>query len=59
VLTDSKGFFKCHRSYLVYLPNIDYFNATEIKTKAGRRVPIARGYSKAFQDAYFSVMFKE
>ena len=59
VLTDNKGFFKCHRSYLVYLPNVDYFNTAEIKTKAGRRVPIARGYGKAFQDAYFAAMFKD
>lgn len=58
-LSDSKGFFKCHRSYLVYLPNVDYFNNTEIKTKSGRRIPISRGYGKAFQDAYFAMMFKE
>lgn len=58
-LSDSKGFFKCHRSYLVYLPNVDYFNNTEIKTKSGRRIPISRGFGKAFQDAYFAVMFKE
>lgn len=58
-LSDSKGFFKCHRSYLVYLPNVDYFSNTEIKTKSGRCIPIARGYGKAFQDAYFAVMFRE
>ena len=58
-LSDSKGFFKCHRSYLVYLPNVDYFSNTEIKTKSGRSIPIARGYGKAFQDAYFAAMFQE
>lgn len=58
-LTDSRGFFKCHRSYLVYLPNVDYFNNMEIKTKSGRHIPIARGYGKAFQDAYFAIMFNE
>ncbi len=58
-LSDSRGFFKCHRSYIVYLPNVDYFSSTEIKTKSGRRIPIARGYGKAFQDAYFTIMFKE
>lgn len=58
-LSDSKGFFKCHRSYLVYLPNVDHFSNTEIKTKSGRRIPISRGYGKAFQDAYFAMMFKE
>ena len=58
-LSDSKGFFKCHRSYLVYIPNVDYFSNMEIKTKSGRHIPIARGYGKAFQDAYFAVMFRE
>ncbi len=59
LLTESKGFFKCHRSFLVYLPNVDYFNNSEIKTKSGRLIPIARGYGKAFRDAYFDAMFKE
>lgn len=58
-LSDSKGFFKCHRSYLVYIPNVDYFSNNEVKTKSGRRIPIARGYGKAFQDAYFTIMFKD
>ena len=53
------GFFKCHRSYLVYLPNVDHFNTTELVTKAGRAVPIARGFGKAFQEAYFARMFQE
>lgn len=56
-LTDCDGFFKCHRSYLVYIQNVDHFNMTEIITKSGHRVPIARGYGKAFQEAYFSWMF--
>lgn len=57
--TESDGFFKCHRSYLVYLQNVDHFNQTEIITKSGHVVPIARGYSKAFQEAYFAAMFKD
>lgn len=57
--TESDGFFKCHRSYLVYLPNVDHFNQTEVITKSGHTVPIARGYGKAFQEAYFSTMFKD
>lgn len=55
--TDSDGFFKCHRSYLVYLPNVDHFSSSEITTKSGRNIPIARGYAKAFKDAYFALMF--
>lgn len=58
-LSDSMGFFKCHRSYLVYIPNVDYFSNTEIKTKSGRKIPIARGYAKGFQEAYFSIMFHD
>mgnify|MGYP002586648165 CR=1 FL=1 len=58
-LTVSTGFFKCHRSYLVYLPNVDHFNNNEIFTKSGRSIPIARGYGKAFQEAYFAHMFQE
>ncbi len=57
-LNDSEGFFKCHRSYIVYFPNIDHFSMTEIITKSGYRVPIARGYGKAFQEAYFAFMFQ-
>ena len=58
-LTASLYFFKCHRSYLVYLPNVDSFNSTEIKTKFGRTIPIARGYAKTFKDAYFAAMFRD
>ena len=58
-LTENNGFFKCHRSYLVYLPNVDHFSSNEIITKSGRSIPIARGYGKAFQEAYFAQMFGE
>ncbi len=58
-LSVNKGFFKCHRSYLVYLPNVDYFNNTKLITKSGRNIPVARGYAKALQDTYFSIMFQE
>ena len=58
-LNNQNGFFKCHRSYLVYLPNVDHFNTTEITMKSGRQIPIARGFSKSLKDAYFSVMFQE
>lgn len=58
-LVSEDGFFKCHRSYLVYLPNVDHFNSTEIIMRSGRCVPIARGDAKAFQEAYFAQMFRE
>lgn len=58
-LSNSKGFFKCHRSYLVHIPNVDYFSSTEIMTRSGQSIPIARGYAKDFQNAYFSKMFHD
>jgi len=58
-LPDSKGFFKCHRSYLVNLKNIRHFSNVELTTKTGRQIPIARGYGKPFQDAYFAMMFQD
>lgn len=58
-LTSSDGFFKCHRSYLIYLPNVNHFNQASAVTKTGRTVPIARGYGKTFQEAYFTAMFHD
>ena len=58
-LTLENGFFKCHRSYIVSIPNTDHFSSTEVLTRSGLAVPIARGYAKAFRDAYFDYMFQE
>ncbi len=58
-LSGHPAFFKCHRSYLVYLPNVDHFNTTELLTKSGHCIPIARSYSKTFKEAYFALMFQE
>ena len=57
--TEEDGFFKCHRSYLVYMPNVDRFGTTELRMKSGSSIPIARGYGKAFKEAYFSMMFRD
>lgn len=58
-LPQEAGFFKCHRSYVVCLQNVDRFDSSELTTFSGRRVPIARGYNKAFKEAYFNRMFGE
>ncbi|MDD3404446.1 MAG: LytTR family DNA-binding domain-containing protein [Hespellia sp.] len=58
-LTRNNGFCKCHRSYLVYLPNVNHFSNNEIITRSGRSIPISRGYGKAFQEAYFTTMFQD
>lgn len=57
-LGENQGFFKCHRSYLIGMNNVDYFNNTEIYTKQKKRIPIARGFGKSFKEAYFNFMFK-
>ena len=53
------GFYKCHRSYLVYMPAVDHFNSLEIETKSHKKIPIARSCTKDFKGAYFEYMFKE
>ena len=58
-LTNEEGFFKCHRSYLAYLQNVDHFSTTELSTKSGKVIPISRNYAKAFKDAYFAQMFQD
>ncbi len=55
----NNSFFKCHRSYLVYLLNVDHFSSSNIITKSGRNIPIARSCAKAFKEAYFARMFQE
>jgi len=56
-LNCENGFFKCHRSYLVYIPAVDSFTTSKIRTKIGCNIPIARGKGKSFEDFYFSYMF--
>ncbi len=56
-LLTQDGFIKCHRSYIVSIPNVNLFNSSEIIMNSGCRIPIARGAGKVFRDAYFSYMF--
>lgn len=56
-LSIEEGFFKCHRSYIVNLLNIDTFMKSEVITKTGNRVPIARAIQKDFKEAYISYCF--
>lgn len=58
-LEAENGFFKCHRSYLVSLSQVDYFNSSELRMQSGLSIPIARSYSKDFKDAYFAYMFQK
>ncbi len=56
-LSIEAGFFKCHRSYIVNLLNIDAFIQSKIITKTGYRVPLSRTAQKAFKEAYVSFYF--
>ena len=56
---EEKGFYKCHRSYLVALNCVETFSKAELRTKSGARIPISRDNGVAFKDAYFAYMFPE
>lgn len=56
-LSIEAGFFKCHRSYIVNLYNIDTYIQNDVITKTGKRVPISRAAQKDFKDAYIAFYF--
>ena len=56
VFTPEKGFFKCHRSYIVNLSHIKQFTRTMVTTVISS-VHISRNNYSAFKDAYISNMF--
>ena len=58
-LTLSDGFFKCHRSYIVNLHQIDTYSAKEIQLRSGICIPISRSHHKEFETAYFSAIFSK
>ena len=46
-----KGFFRCHKSYLVNLKYVDVYNRREVKLENGERIVIAkRRYDKFVQE---------
>lgn len=58
IFTLEKGFFKCHRSYIVHLSHVEQFTKTQINTNNGSILPISRNSYCAFKEAYFSYMFQ-
>ncbi len=58
-LAANKEFFKCHRSYIVNINYIDKYTSKEIRMHNGCCIPISRSYQKAFETAYYSVLFGE
>lgn len=51
------GFFKCNRSYIVNIYQIDTYTLKEIKMRSGYRIPISRNRHKEFEAAYFELLF--
>lgn len=58
VFTMEKGFFKCHRSYIVNMKYIEQFTKTQLITKTGIKIPVSRNNYAVFKDTYFSYMFQ-
>ena len=54
-----EGFFKCHRSYIVSIHQIDTYTSKEITMRCGCRIPISRTCRKEFESAFFSVLFQK
>ena len=51
------GFFKCSRSYIVNMHQIESYCAKEITMRGGFRIPISRNRHREFEEAYFRVLF--
>ncbi|NBK97253.1 MAG: response regulator transcription factor [Erysipelotrichia bacterium] len=58
-LAKQTQFYKCHRSYIVNMHNIDYFDTHSIVTKSSLSIPIARGSFEQFKQHYFDYMFNQ
>ena len=58
LLSNTTGFFKCHRSYIVNISNIDSLALNEVNTKTGRRVPVARKMQKYFKKEFIAFYFQ-
>ena len=58
LFTIDKGFFKCHRSYIVNMAYVNQFTKTDI-IMGIHTVPISRNRYSEFKEAYFEHMFHE
>ena len=57
LFSQNKGFFRCHRSYLVNLNYIQEFTKNQITTNNGTIIPISRKNYTTFKEAYLDYMF--
>lgn len=51
------GFFRCHRSYIVNLNNVEQFTKSTITTDLKSDIPISRNRYATFKEIYFNHMF--
>lgn len=58
VFSPARGFYKCHRSYIVHLSHVAQFTRTTITTSQHASIPISRNSYAAFKEAYFQHMFQ-
>ena len=56
-LTLNDCFIKCHRSYIVNINHVETYTLKELKMRSGCRIPISRSFQKAFESAYFTILF--
>lgn len=56
--SEDKGFFLCHRSYIVNLNYVEKFSKTSLITSSHVTLPISRNRYTAFKEAYFHHMFR-
>lgn len=56
-LTVKEGFFRCHRSYIVNLQQVDHYTQKELRMSNGVTIPISRSQQKEFEVAYFETLF--
>ncbi len=58
VFSIDKGFFKCHRSYIVNMNRVEQFTKTQIFLNNHACIPISRNRYVEFKGAYFKHMFQ-
>lgn len=49
LLTVEKGFFKCHRSYIVYMPAVEHFQQLSLSQNQVQRFPFPEVFQRAFR----------
>ena len=51
-----KGFFQCHKSFVVNMRQIRRFQSPDILLKGGQKIPVSRNRYAQVKNAYFQFM---